>query len=400
MEQLEIILVTAGVSVSMLLAIIAYIVFTLTGDISRKFLSFFLGVTALFIFSLGYESLRFNALFIYVRAVLLLLFLPTFYLYIKTVFTLGHPVFPASFKHFLPAVVMGVLIFSMLIITRLSGQQISVDSDIRNNSLWFFIGHYLVMAFIFIQLFIYTFTVSNNFPSYISTLREYYSNIAPFKPRWLFWLMGVFVAFYVLADIAMMLSVIGYDFYQSVFSLFMTALVLSTAYYGISLAPLVSRNKEGDLVFTTLSHRVIARQQPITPCPLEVCECEVKKKDFNHLIEALEKLMAKEALYLDNELTLYDLAATLSTNTNYLSRAINETYGINFNSYINRLRIDKVIALMKEEKKENYSLWGLGQHVGFYSKSAFINAFKRETGFTPNEYLKTVRIGEFENVRM
>jgi AraC-like DNA-binding protein len=391
MEQLEIIFVTAGVSVSILLAIISYIVFNLTGDVSRKYLAFFLAVAALFIFSLGYESLRFNALFIYLRTILLLLFLPTFYIYIKTVFTLGCPVFPASLKHYFPASLMTMLVLGMLIFAKLMGKDISIVKDIQSDKLWLLIGHYLVMAFIFIQLFAYTFAVSKTFPSYIVTLRNYYSNIGPFKPRWLFWVMGVFIAVYVLADIAMMLAIIGYDFYQSVFSLFMTALVLSTGYYGIARAPLVFRNKKGDIVYSTLSHRIIEQSQAPEKCPMEVCACDVKKKDFNILIESLEKLMKDEALYLDNELTLYDLAARLSTNTNYLSRAINETYKVNFNSYVNRLRIQKVIALMKEDNRDNYSLWGMGQDVGFYSKSAFINAFKREKGLTPNEYMKTVK---------
>jgi AraC-like DNA-binding protein len=391
MEKLELIFVTSGVSASVLLAIISYIVYNLTGDVSRKFLAFFLVVTALFIFCLGYESLRFNALFIYLRTILLLLFLPTFYIYIKTVFTLGPPVFPASLKHFIPAALMTVLVIGMLLVPKIFGQDFSILRDIHHNRLWIFIGHYLVMAFIFIQLSAYTYAVSKTFPSYVRKLRNYYSNIGPFKPRWLFWVMGVFVAVYVLADIAMLLAVIGYDFYQSVFTLFITALVLSTAYYGISLAPLVFRNKEGEIVYSTLSHRIIEHNNPVEKYPVEVCECDAKKKDFKTLIEALEKLMKEESLYLNNELNLYDLAATLSTNTNYLSKAINETYGINFNSYVNRFRIERVITLMKEEKKDNYSLWGLGQNVGFYSKSAFINAFKRETGFTPNEYLKSVK---------
>jgi AraC-like DNA-binding protein len=394
MERLELIFVTAGVTASVLLAIISYIVYKLTGDFSRKFLAFFLAVTALFIFSLGYESLRFNALFIYLRTILLLLFLPTFYIYIKTVFTLGKPVFPASLKHFIPAGLMSVLVLGMLVVGKFMGHDMIFARDIQNDQVWILIGHYLVMAFIFVQLFTYTFSVSKTFPSYIKKLRNYYSNIGQFKPRWLFWVMGVFVAVYVLADIAMMLAVIGYDFYQSVFSLFMTALVLSTSYYGISNAPLVFRNKDGDVVYSTLSHRIIEEKHPVEKCPVEVCECDVKKKDFNGLIVSLEKLMKEESLFLDNELNLYDLAATLSTNTNYLSKAINETYGINFNSYVNRFRIERVIALMKEEKKDNYSLWGLGQNVGFYSKSAFINAFKRETGFTPNEYLKSVKSEE------
>lgn len=390
MYNLELIFVTSGVSVSFLLAIISYIVFRLTADVSRKYLSFFLVVAAMFIFSLGYESLRFNALFIYLRTTLLLLFLPTFYIYIKTVFTMGSPVFPATLKHFIPAGLMSLLVFGMLIIGNLMGHPVSMTKDIHHDELWLYIGHYLVMSFIFIQLLVYTMAVTKTFPSYIRTLRNYYSNIGPFKPRWLFWVMGVFVAVYVLADIAMMLAVIGYDFYQSVFSLLITVLVLSTAYYGISLAPLVYRNKEGEVVYSTLSHRIIEDKHPTEKCSLDDCECDVKKKDFNNLIGALEKLMKEDALYLDNELNLYDLAATLSTNTNYLSKAINETYGINFNSYVNRFRIERVIALMKEEKKDNYSLWGLGQDVGFYSKSAFINAFKRETGYTPNEYFKSV----------
>ena len=390
MDKLEIIFVTVGVTVSVLLAIISYIVHKITGDVSRKYLMFFLVVSAFFLFSLGYESLRFNTFFIYMRAILLMLFLPTFYLYLKTVFTMGPPPFPASVKHFLPAGIMGILVICIMVVNQLNGLEVSSDTYIQRNNDFLLLSHYLVIAFIFTQLFAYTFAVSRTFPSYLNKLREHYSNIGPFKPKWLFFLMGIFVAFYVLADIAMMLSVIGFQFYQSFFSVFMAVLVLSTAYYGISIAPLVSRNSKGEIIFSTLSHRVIL-QQPSGDCPVEVCECDVKKKDFNHLIASLEKLMEKEALYLDNELTLYDLAARLSTNTNYLSRAINERYKVNFNSYVNRLRIEKVIVLMKEDVRDNYSLWGMGQDVGFYSKSAFINAFKREKGLTPNEYLKTVK---------
>jgi len=45
---------------------------------------------------------------------------------------------------------------------------------------------------------------------------------------------------------------------------------------------------------------------------------------------------------------------------------------------------------MMQDKNEQYSIWGLGQQAGFYSRSAFINAFKKETGKSPNEYMASL----------
>jgi AraC-like DNA-binding protein len=385
----EIILITAAVSMLLLLGVVSYFISKRTGDISRRFLAIFLFIGALFLATFNPEQLRFNTMFIYFRAVLLLLFIPSFYIYIKSVFMLSKPPFPQSLKHYLPAAFVGLSFLIFIGGAWYSSESFTwylfPESDIREPDSIVRWSNFFIIATVIVQLFIYSLTVYQTFPAYLGRLREYYSDITPFKPGWMLWVLAGFVVFYVLADVAILLSVIGYDYYHAVFVLFMVALLFSTAYYGIAVAPLISRNGADELVYTMLSHKVLADKSATTA---EISDAirEHPKKDLSELAAKLREHISNERPYLNPTITLSDLAQQLGTNTNYLSRVINDIYATNFNTFINRLRIQEVIKLNKE-KKENLSIWGLGQQAGFFSKSSFINAFKKETGKSPNEYL-------------
>jgi len=393
MVMFEIILITASVSVLLLLALVSYFISTRTGDISRRFLAIFLFIGALFLAGFSPDQLRFNTVFIYFRAILLLLFIPSFYIYIKSVFMLSMPPFPQSLKHYVPATFVGSVFLIVLAGAwytnyGLSWQQLPV-ADIRNPSMLIRWGNFIIISTVVVQLFIYSLTVYQTFPTYLSRLREYYSDISPFRPGWMLWVLAGFVVFYVLADVAMLLSVVGFHYYHAVFVVFMVALLFSTAYYGIVVAPLVSRNAQGELVYTVLSQQVLSGQNIPDAVSSEPAK-EQHRKDLSGLAQKLREHIASQQPYLNPILTLSDLSMQLETNTNYLSRVINETYGTNFNTFINSLRVQKVISLM-QERKENFSLWGLGQEAGFNSKTAFINAFKKETGKSPNEYFNQMQ---------
>ncbi|UOY06781.1 AraC family transcriptional regulator [Muricauda sp. SCSIO 64092] len=113
-----------------------------------------------------------------------------------------------------------------------------------------------------------------------------------------------------------------------------------------------------------------------------VNELNEKKNEILHALQGQE-------LYKDPNLTLAKLAGHLGWPINTLSTTINKTLKINFNDLINKNRIEAFKRLTLDPKSKKYSILGLGQEVGFSSKASFYRVFKKETGMTPSEYLKS-----------
>jgi AraC-like DNA-binding protein len=94
-----------------------------------------------------------------------------------------------------------------------------------------------------------------------------------------------------------------------------------------------------------------------------------------------------ERLYADPELSVPRLARTLGTNSTYVSRAFNETLGINFSTFINRLRSEEVAARLRSGASED--LLDLALDSGFSSKASFNRSFQATFGCSPSEYRRT-----------
>ncbi|MEO1054382.1 MAG: helix-turn-helix transcriptional regulator [Bacteroidota bacterium] len=105
----------------------------------------------------------------------------------------------------------------------------------------------------------------------------------------------------------------------------------------------------------------------------------------NEILEALRQ----QELYKDPKITVAKLAGHLGWPINSVSKLINETLQTNFNDLINQFRVSafKQLAVTPDSKK--YSILGLGQEVGFSSKASFYRVFKKETGMTPSEFMKS-----------
>ena len=108
------------------------------------------------------------------------------------------------------------------------------------------------------------------------------------------------------------------------------------------------------------------------------------------LRESLDKLMSEEKVYLNNELTLKNLADQVDSSSNDISWLLNEVYKKSFYDYINSFRIRAFIKQLEARKYANKTLLSLAMDVGFNSKSTFNNTFKKEVGMTPREYLKNM----------
>lgn len=93
--------------------------------------------------------------------------------------------------------------------------------------------------------------------------------------------------------------------------------------------------------------------------------------------------------YLNNEISLAVLAGQLDSNTKYLSEIINTHYNVNFNTYINRLRINFIIEKLKTDPNFiNYKISYLAESCGFSSHSSFATVFKSITGISPVKFIE------------
>ena len=97
----------------------------------------------------------------------------------------------------------------------------------------------------------------------------------------------------------------------------------------------------------------------------------------------------KKKIFLEPDISLDKLADLCGTNRNYISNLINRNHELNFNSFINKLRIEESIKIMINEQN-NVQLKNLYKRLGYNSYTVFNDAFKKHTGVTPKIFLNTI----------
>jgi len=105
-------------------------------------------------------------------------------------------------------------------------------------------------------------------------------------------------------------------------------------------------------------------------------------------IKKLRHLMEVEKKYRDAELSLQLLAEKLSVSPHILSQILNEKLNRNFSDFINFYRIEDAKSILASPQGAEKKIIVIAFDVGFNTKVAFYNAFKKYTGMTPAEYRK------------
>lgn len=105
---------------------------------------------------------------------------------------------------------------------------------------------------------------------------------------------------------------------------------------------------------------------------------------LSELFKKITSHMETTHPYTNNELRLSNLADQLGFSTHLLSKVINSKYGNNFNTFVNGYRLKAAEALLKAENET--SVKTVYFDVGFNSKAAFYNAFKKKHNCTPIQY--------------
>lgn len=102
---------------------------------------------------------------------------------------------------------------------------------------------------------------------------------------------------------------------------------------------------------------------------------------------ALEDHFKNQQPFKKSGYSLSELSKELNITSHQLSAFINQGYGKNFSELVNEHRVKYLSGLLKSSPEYfQFTLEALGREAGFNSRTAFINAVKKNTGMTPSEF--------------
>lgn len=149
------------------------------------------------------------------------------------------------------------------------------------------------------------------------------------------------------------------------------------------------RNRDLNTAYSALIEK---QQEIMSQSPDKVPSMRARTLDDTQardLFDKIDTVFNNPAIFCRPDFSLESLAEAVESNSNYVSKVINEVYGQNFRSVLNRQRVREAVRRMSDHQNyNNVTLQGIYQECGFTSASTFIQAFKREHGMTPSTYLK------------
>jgi AraC-like DNA-binding protein len=114
----------------------------------------------------------------------------------------------------------------------------------------------------------------------------------------------------------------------------------------------------------------------------------ILKETEEHILNKLKRFESSKR-FINKDISLAVLAGQLDSNTKYLSEIINTHYHVNFNTYINKLRVNYIIEKLKTDPNFiNYKISYLAENCGFSSHSSFATVFKTITGISPVKFIE------------
>lgn len=105
----------------------------------------------------------------------------------------------------------------------------------------------------------------------------------------------------------------------------------------------------------------------------------------NQIGKRIAILFEKEKVYLNPNLKVSDIAATIGTNRTYVSAYFNKETQCTFYDYVNRFRIEYAC---KQLDCTDDKIVQIAEISGFNSAQAFIRVFTKIKGISPSKYRK------------
>ena len=187
------------------------------------------------------------------------------------------------------------------------------------------------------------------------------------KVQWLNVTVSVTMTTCVIMEILGKESFTGHDFFLLAPSVILTVMLFSIGWLGNRQRAVLLIDIENENETTnrqTVKGRDISL--PMQEKSVRLQNIQIKKR--------LEKLFNEEHIYLNKDLTIWELAKRLNTNRSYLSQIINTDYGQNFSTFVNSYRVRYAENL--QQSRPQLSQADIAEMSGFGSVKSWKRARK------------------------
>jgi AraC-like DNA-binding protein len=160
----------------------------------------------------------------------------------------------------------------------------------------------------------------------------------------------------------------------------------------VIMALLVYRHFKNKRLFEELmNHKPETDQSLDSDSSSKETELDINPEVISEIIKNLEKF-ERNKKYLEKDMTLAKMASLFNTNMKYASKIIARYRDKGTIEYISDLKIDHIVALLKNENKyRNYTNKALGEESGFGSTQNFTRAFNNRTGLSPTYFINKLK---------
>lgn len=200
------------------------------------------------------------------------------------------------------------------------------------------------------------------------------------------WLV-IFCSIATLISVLFATLIIMYHFYN------LKSDFLKTAFYVLQLAGYAYFS----MIFFLLLFPQVLYGLPVSnsipPEPIDERSTQTSLFSDEYLKEVELKLneYVQQSFVLKQECSLSHLTQNTRVPLHHLSYYFSQVLLVRFPDWRNRLRIHHAVNLMIQGKASEMTLEALATECGFKHRSTFIEAFKKESGQTPSEYLKNLK---------
>jgi AraC-like DNA-binding protein len=307
---------------------------------------------------------------------------PVLYFYFKNLFDKSFRFRKIDYLHFLPAILYLIYAFIVFIVDKMVSSNIYFYQDGKDKdfSTWYQIGGFLsLLLYLILSLRLYNrykFLTFNSFS---------FAEKLTFK-----WAQRFLIAFLFLVFIRLLFFIINPE-WDEFGRKFWYYLAFSFLFYFISISGYVNSVQ----TLTSFKDWLVAPNNELKSGQKEV---SIKKLDQEMLPELdvwksrVENLIIIQKMYKNPELSIYDVAVGLETHSKKVSQVVNQGFGMNFNDYVNRQRVKAIIEKFEQGEHSLLTLLGIAMECGFFSKSTFNRAFKKETSLSPKDYIQKIFI--------